>query len=394
MRILDIRTIIYTYLASTLLVTIVMAVIWIQNRKRFKGTSHWLICSLLQTVGFGIFVARNHLPGFVSIVIGNALILCGYLFLMTGIRRFIGRKSDYITAFIIFAVYSVSIIFFGVINPNFKIRVLIFTIVLTVIYMNIVYLLIFKTEKNEKAVFRAVIIVCFFSAVLSLVRFIISFLYYPQEGELYAVTQVDSLMLISGQMLSLMLAFSLVLMINLKLFLDVQRYADEKELMVKELRRLATIDSLTGLFNRSKIEQVLTIEVLRAKRYKHPLSVIIADIDHFKNINDTFGHNIGDTVLAEISSIMKSHIREVDTLGRWGGEEFLIVCPETATDGARRLADNLRKKIEKHSFRDVGIKTISMGVAQIENDEWDEDLIKRADKNLYRAKRSGRNCVV
>jgi diguanylate cyclase (GGDEF)-like protein len=197
----------------------------------------------------------------------------------------------------------------------------------------------------------------------------------------------------SSQMLGIMMTFSLVLMINIRLFLDVQQYAEEKELMVQELRRLANTDGLTSIYNRSKIEQILTIEVLRSRRYKHPLSIIIADIDHFKNVNDTYGHSVGDVVLAGIASLMKQHVREVDTIGRWGGEEFLIVCPETTADGARKLAEKLRKKIERHHFKDIGIKTVSMGVAQIEEDDWDEDMIKRADKNLYKAKRGGRNRV-
>ena len=98
---------------------------------------------------------------------------------------------------------------------------------------------------------------------------------------------VDPIIMMSSQMLGIMLTFSLVLMINKRLFLDVQQYAEEKEFMLKELRRLANTDGLTSVYNRSKIEQILTIEVLRSRRYKHPLSVILADIDHFKTINDT-----------------------------------------------------------------------------------------------------------
>ncbi len=387
------RTIIYTYLASSALVTIVMAVIWVQNRKRFKGTSHWLIFSVLQTIGLGLFVMRHHLPPFTSIVVANIVIVTGYLSFMTGIRRFIGQKSKYTSAVVIFLILSALMFIFGTVTPNFKARTILITSILIIIYIIVLYLLVYKTDKSEKSIYREVIIVCVLTMLLFATRLFIAVFVYPDDINKFEFSQVDAIMMIASQMLSLMLAFSFVLMINLRLFKDVQSYADEKELMVHELRRLATIDSLTGLFNRSKIEQVLTIEVLRARRYKHPLSVIIADIDHFKNVNDTFGHNTGDQVLAGIASIMKSNIREVDTLGRWGGEEFLIVCPETTADGARKLADTLRKKIERHSFREVGIKTISMGVAQIEGEEWDEDLIRRADKNLYRAKRGGRNRV-
>jgi diguanylate cyclase (GGDEF)-like protein len=133
---------------------------------------------------------------------------------------------------------------------------------------------------------------------------------------------------------------------------------------------------------------------LRSRRYNSTFTIIILDIDNFKKANDTFGHNIGDKLLVEIANIIRQTIRESDIASRWGGEEFLVFCPQTGSDGAFALAEKLRTNIEKHEFEKVGYKTASFGVAQIEHGDSFEEMISRADKALYAAKNSGKNIVL
>lgn len=393
MHFLEMQTIMLSYLVSNILVTIVMAGIWFQNRKRFKGTSHWLFDYILQTIGILLIMLRGKIPDFFSIVVANVLILTGLILFLIGLQRFIERKAEYLINSVYLAVFSVFYYYFGIINPFFKARAILLSMSIIIIMAQSIILLVYRIDKKNAAIYRSTAVICIFLLFVYLFRIVASFIFYPSGNEFPSEGIMDAVTMISSQMLGIMLTFSLVLMINKRLFIDLQQYAEEKEFILKELRRLANTDSLTGVYNRSKIEQILTIEVLRSKRYKHPLSIILADIDHFKTINDTFGHNVGDVVLTGLASLMKEHIREVDTVGRWGGEEFLIVCPETAAEGARKLAEKLRKKIEKHHFKDIGIKTVSLGVAELEKEDWDEDVIKRADKNLYKAKRAGRNRV-
>jgi len=163
---------------------------------------------------------------------------------------------------------------------------------------------------------------------------------------------------------------------------------------VKQLEILATQDSLTKLFNRSKIDEVLSQEVRRSSRYEHGFGVILLDIDHFKQINDRHGHQTGDRVLVEFGRILADCCRATDMVGRWGGEEFLIICPETNAEGLAVLAENLRKAVETHEFPDVGPQTASFGIASIRAGEDAMALISRADSALYRAKESGRNKVI
>lgn len=163
----------------------------------------------------------------------------------------------------------------------------------------------------------------------------------------------------------------------------------------KKIEDMATFDFLTQTFSRGVLFNKLEIEFDRYRRYGKTFSLIMIDIDHFKQINDTHGHGAGDTVLKGIAEIIKTRIRKSDSLGRYGGEEFIILLPETEKDNAVVAAENLRQAIAAHSFYKIGIVTISSGVTEM-NDTIDtvDSLIDETDKKLYRAKQEGRNKVV
>ncbi len=158
----------------------------------------------------------------------------------------------------------------------------------------------------------------------------------------------------------------------------------------ENLKRLSTIDTLTQIYNRLKLDATLKGCFGRYRRYKKVFSLIIIDIDYFKDVNDVYGHLVGDEILKGIVEIIKNNIRETDIFGRWGGEEFLIICEEDM-DSAYKLAEKLRVTIENHKFVLIGKKTISLGIAQIDEESSISDLIKRADDALYYAKKHGRN---
>jgi len=163
----------------------------------------------------------------------------------------------------------------------------------------------------------------------------------------------------------------------------------ERKKMEEALTRLATTDTLTGIFNRGKIEESLRQEMARASRYGSPLTIILFDLDYFKKINDSLGHSIGDQVLQEVAAAVAGQIRETDVLGRWGGEEFMVLCPGTMADDAVTIAEKLRQQVERLP---LGV-TISCGLAGCRPGESMDALINRADKALYAAKRAGRNLV-
>jgi len=161
----------------------------------------------------------------------------------------------------------------------------------------------------------------------------------------------------------------------------------------KKIEKLSITDQLTQLYNRHKLEDSFVIEIERAKRYKHSLSMIILDIDYFKSVNDEYGHDIGDTTLKSVASLLKNSIRLTDIVGRWGGEEFIIIVPETNLEQAMQLAEKIRLEIQSYSFEEIGHKTASFGVSTYMFLDTKEQLIKRADEALYKAKENGRNRV-
>jgi len=169
-----------------------------------------------------------------------------------------------------------------------------------------------------------------------------------------------------------------------------------EEIRAKEaelLARLALTDSLTNLGNRRKLDKTLTAENDRASRFNHAYGVLMLDIDYFKQVNDTYGHQVGDRVLVDMANLLKSLLRKTDILGRWGGEEFLIICPEIDKNGLLKLAENIRTQIDSHDFPIIGRMTSSFGVALYQAGDEPENIVSRADKALYRAKCRGRNCT-
>lgn len=168
------------------------------------------------------------------------------------------------------------------------------------------------------------------------------------------------------------------------------RIAEERAQMLAEN---ALTDHLTGLANRARMEEILAHEIERASHNQHPFAVIMIDVDHFKQVNDQFGHETGDQVMIEMARLFRLHLRPSDRIGRWGGEEFLLVCPHTGLHDAHKVAERLRSAISSHVFDEVGSKTISLGVALYTPGSGRRDLVQRADRALYRAKHNGRNRV-
>ena len=161
-----------------------------------------------------------------------------------------------------------------------------------------------------------------------------------------------------------------------------------------ELEQIASRDRLTGLYNRRKIEESAAEHLALMKRYGGEFSLLLLDVDHFKAVNDIHGHAAGDAVLSHIAAILNRTVREADIAGRWGGEEFIILLPNTGLEGAAAVGEKVRCAIADHIFPVVGTKTISLGVGQLLERESFSSLVERADQALYRAKREGRNKVV
>jgi len=189
------------------------------------------------------------------------------------------------------------------------------------------------------------------------------------------------------------------LVARLRMHLATKRLQDELRIKNETLGRLSTTDGLTGLRTRRYVSEVLSIEFLRARRYGAPLAVLMADLDHFKQVNDSYGHPAGDAVLRGVSTLLLDRLRATDVAGRYGGEEIIVILAQNGLEGASTLAERWRSDVESGRFEapdgtEISAR-ISIGVAVFDPEmKSPDDLVGSADSALYRAKAKGRNCVV
>ncbi len=167
----------------------------------------------------------------------------------------------------------------------------------------------------------------------------------------------------------------------------------------EKLKEISITDALTGIYNRGSFDKRLAYEFERARRYKTPLACVLIDVDHFKKVNDSYGHPVGDLLLRELAQLLSSGLRTVDVLARYGGEELAALLPQTTLEDAVLAAERLRRSVEKASFSNGEVTvhcTVSIGVAGFPRPQVNtpEDLVRSTDEALYRAKQKGRNRVV
>lgn len=159
----------------------------------------------------------------------------------------------------------------------------------------------------------------------------------------------------------------------------------------QKLQKMAVTDPLTGVFNRNKMNQIVPKEIARANRYNKTFGLLMIDVDYFKRVNDSFGHDVGDQVIIKISSLLAKSIRDNDILVRWGGEEFIVIALEVDEINLASFSDKLRKTIALENFNTVDKVTVSIGATLLQHDDTQSAMLKRADKALYQAKDQGRN---
>ena len=228
----------------------------------------------------------------------------------------------------------------------------------------------------------------------------IGLLFSPEGGSFleYCFNPNTENLLTRGFFILLVMIFSVFAK---KLINSIQDMANElrgqnKQLdtTVKELELLAQTDALTTLINRRKFDEILKYESERSQRYQSNLTLIMCDIDHFKKINDYYGHDSGDKTLKAFSTIITNNIRDIDIFSRYGGDEFMILMPNMNIDDARSVAEKLCKLIEKADIEEIDSFTASFGVTNFKTNDTHTSFMNRADSALYKAKESGRNKVV
>ncbi len=388
---LHITTIAFMGMLIGIAVAIMMLLNW-RIQKKQAGVAFWGAGFVMGATGIILIGLRPYLPAWLSILVPNVLIQAFWLALWIGMRRFADKPSNgtrmAATLLIIICLDS----YFIYVDPSVSARVVVFCI-FNAATTALCARELFRREPSRKksGLFLAGGWVCLIHIGFTAARFVETVKSAPLE-DLLKAGAIHKLAFIEGIIIPLILAFLLLMMTS-------QRLSEELESHQEELEILASTDVLSGTGNRRHFVEAASREIDRARRYSRPLSIIMLDVDHFKHINDTHGHQCGDAVISTLGQLLVNKVRSQDIVCRIGGEEFAVLMPETARADAAVIAERLRQALSTMpvTFGDHQeiVCTASFGVAELSNDDKNiYDLLPRADKGLYYAKHQGRNCIV
>lgn len=386
---LDLRTLSVVLMAVTAFLSLAMLFIW-RVQKTYSGFGWWTFANLMAAVGFFLLSLRGIAPDFLSIVLGNCLAIGSNLLCLEGNRKFLGIGSSKLTSLALIIGYLLLISYFTYVDNNVVHRITGSSLFIgTISALNWhIFRRNARTQKNFTYQFARFT----YLGIMVLMFLRITGIYvFSDINDFYAPDFVQSMVYLMFIVFAVLWTFQYVILNN-------ERLQQELQTAQIELEKLATTDFLTGLHNQRNFLKIGHNEIQRAKRFRHPLTLVMFDIDFFKQVNDTHGHAAGDLVLAEIAGLCRRNLRGIDVLGRLGGEEFAVMLPHTKISDASTVAEHLRSIIEDHETAlpaEIIKVTASFGVCCLNGtDEELETVLKRADALLYQAKREGRNRVI
>ena len=386
---LDMRTLTFVLLLLSALLSLVMVFVWRTN-KTYNGFGWWTLANLAGILGFLLLGLRAQLPDLISIVIANTVACSSMGLTLVGTRRFLGRSGAEVFVGAALLLHAVALAWFTYIDPDTVMRIYVSSGLSAMFGIRCDYEFI-TVKKNDRlftTIFAATVHAIF--SIFMIGRMALTHI-FSNIDNFYSPDWIQSLTF------TMFITFLVTWTFNF-LMLNSERVQRELKTTQVELEKLATTDFLTSISNNRRFSEISENEMRRARRFNHPLSVIVLDIDRFKEINDTYGHAAGDLVLLRIAEIGKAGLRGVDTIGRLGGDEFGILLPHTDLSGAEIVAETMRVAIEEAVIDSSAgpIKIMaSLGIAEMKASDRDiKSILERADALLYEAKRGGRNRAV
>ncbi|CAN5378907.1 GGDEF domain-containing protein [soil metagenome] len=356
------------------------------TRKTYPGVGFWTAAQALLAGGFLLVILRANIPDWASVLAGNYLFLIGMALFYDGLQHFYGRPAALqinVTNHALGLVCLGLLAYFLYAEDNVYARV-VCNNVFRVFIAARAFWLVTKGRRDGRSPPHTLLGIIFVFAATGIARITIA-LNSPQVVRFLEQDLNFRLSLLVDLIMILVISFGVLLLTH-------TRIADELDEARDKAERMSRTDQLTGLGNKFSFEAEARREIHRSKRYLHPVSLLVFDIDHFKLINDRFGHVTGDDVLKTLAKRVTGILRSSDVVYRWGGEEFVVMIP-APLDEAMRAAEKLRQKVELLEFKSAAPLTVSIGVAQLRHAETLETWMMRADDALYRAKAGGRNRV-
>lgn len=330
----------------------------------------WVFLSTLLFAGRGIF------PDFLSIVVANLVILTGVICYHAGIVRFFGGRPAWSLWIALLALMTPPLYWYALVEPSYNARLVLVCLVWAGIFLSMAWRIWRQGPATFSARFTAIVLVV--HAAVLLLRFFSAWRPLAEEG-LFTPTRVQTLYVGSNALMLLALGMGLILMAG--------------DRLRAEFEHLASHDALTNVLTRRVFLDACEQELARCRRHGRSMALLLLDIDHFKAINDTHGHQMGDRVLVDLVGRVASLLRRPDQLARFGGEEFVLLLPETSQEEAITVAERILAHVAEPRDGLPPI-TVSIGVATNRSDEDRMDaLLARADKALYKAKDEGRNRI-
>ena len=375
MNIIDTRTVILLASVMAMLMTLVLYFLRRSYPPSIRGLGLWAAAPPLLCVATLMAGLRGNLPEALTIVIPNLLWLVGLYLNYLGSQRFYEQPSREWRWSLFMALVAVPVTWYTLVEPSFDIRLHIMALSLALLYALHARLLCRFAAGNFAV--SLLVIAEAGGAVLQLFRIMTLWL-WPENGDIFNRMSPQAIFLAIHVLLFLLLTVGMVLVAT--------------DRLRAEFEQLAARDSLTNAYTRRHMDEACQQELERSRRHGRAMSLLLMDLDHFKAINDSYGHQRGDQVLTEFVRLVKGLLRRPDQLGRFGGEEFMLLLPETPLEEALAVAERIRLTVDQSTTAPHVTVSIGVTTTRHDNDTLDT-LLARADKALYRAKAQGRNRV-
>lgn len=378
---LDNRTLLVVVTFSTAVQTAALFYVW-RMQLRERSVALLTLGFALVVVGTGFVASRPLLPPILTIVAGNAFVIAGQAVNSLAVCEFVGRRLSANFPIWLTAFTAATFAFFTFVIPDIGVRILLASMLVPISFAPAIRALLAAPRGPLRRTYWPVAAILFFHVIVSFGRGVGSVIGGP-VAELFISSLLTSIWFLESFAAVNLLSLGLILMISQRLQL--------------ELDRQASYDGLTGTLNRRAFERVAEGEWSRAVRHDQPLSVLVLDLDRFKQLNDTYGHDAGDIWLKSFADLCRGLLRREDLLCRYGGEEFIALLPQTSLEQAIQAAERIRRSVEgmriAHNGTDIAV-TVSIGAATWNETVTDlKTMIAAADRALYRAKAAGRNRV-
>ena len=388
---MDLRTLFIITVLVNIIIAFVMAIYW-RTQKTYAGFGYWTLANVSMTVTFSLFACRGFLPDFLTVVVANTVAIIGAVCRYAGVRFFWGAEKLRHPRFHITLVIgsALFIAYVTLIDENIVLRMFAISILISGYFLATARSMLSGVQKGypyEAWTLTSLNI----SYALILLGRAAEWYYHPEARNILYASPMSTLYF--SAILLLEVATALVF-----LMMNSQRLAKSLMLVQQELEKLAASDTLTGLYNRRKLAELCSQEITAARANNQPSTMLLIDLDHLKQMNDTFGHSAGDALINTVVKIIRDQLRPTDIPGRLGGDEFLLILPNTTPETAKMIAEQIRQSVQNQVFYwedKVLSMSLSIGVAALcdVDTNWN-DWLQRADCNLYQAKKSGRNQIV